>query len=243
LPPHVTLVEVPPGAPRTKPRALAYGLLLARGERVVVYDAEDRPPPDQLKAAVAAFARAGARVACLQARLAPFNGERGLLERWFAADYAVQYDLLLPALAARRAPLPLGGTANHFVTERLVELGNWVRQRSRWSKGHVQTLLVHLRHPVRLARRLGPHGSLAFAFVLGGALVPVLAAPFWVLTTLWFLVGPGWLGDVFPGAVFHLAAVGALAGTVGALLLAVAGALQRGLFGSVRHALLAPLAW
>ncbi|TMM01455.1 MAG: glycosyltransferase [Actinobacteria bacterium] len=283
LPPHVTLVEVPPGAPRTKPRALAYGLLLARGERVVVYDAEDRPPPDQLKAAVAAFARAGARVACLQARLAPFNAERGLLERWFAADYAVQFDLLLPALAARRLPLPLGGTSNHLVTERLVELGgwdpynvtedadlgirlhkaglrtavldsttleeapgelgNWMRQRSRWSKGHVQTLLVHLRHPARLARRLGARGSLAFAFVLGGALVPVLAAPFWLLTTLWFLAGPGWLRDVFPGAVFHLAAVGALAGTVGALLLAVAGALQRGLFGSVRHALLAPLAW
>ncbi|HEY3020743.1 MAG TPA: glycosyltransferase [Solirubrobacteraceae bacterium] len=283
LPPHVTLVEVPPGAPRTKPRALAYGLLLARGERLVVYDAEDRPPPDQLKAAVAAFGRAGARVACLQARLAPFNAERGLLERWFAADYAVQFDLLLPALAARRAPLPLGGTSNHFVTERLVdlggwdpfnvtedadlgirlhkvglrtavldsttleeapgELGNWLRQRSRWSKGHVQTLLVHLRHPVRLVRRLGVRGALTFALVLGGALVPLLAAPLWLLTTLWFLTGPPWLGDVFPGAVFHLAAVGALAGTVGAVLLAVAGTLQRGRFGSVRHALLAPLAW
>jgi hypothetical protein len=32
-------------------------------------------------------------------------------------------------------------------------------------------------------------------------------------------------------------------GNVGAVLLAVAGALQRGLFSSVRHALLAPLAW
>ena len=276
LPPHAAVVEVPPGAPRTKPRALAYGLLLARGEHVVVYDAEDRPAPEQLRHAVAAFARAGPHVACLQARLAPYNAARGILERWFAADYAVQFDLLAPALAARRAPLPLGGTSNHFRTAQLAELGgwdpfnvtedadlgvrlhkaglrtavldsttleeapgdlgNWLRQRSRWSKGHVQTLLVHLRHPARLAARLGPGGSLAFLFVVGSALVPLLAVPFWLLTTLWFLTDPHWLRDVFGPAIFQIAAVGALAGTVGALLLAVAGTLQRGYFGSVRQA-------
>ena len=123
------------------------------------------------------------------------------------------------------------------------ELGNWLRQRSRWSKGHVQTLLVHTRHPLRLARRLGLGGSLALAFVVGGVLVPLLSVPFWLLTTLWFLADPGWLRDVFGGAVFHIAVAGALAGTVGALLLAVAGTLQRGYFASVRYALLAPLSW
>ena len=280
---HVTVVEVPPGQPRTKPRALAYGLLFARGEHVVVYDAEDRPPPDQLLQAVAAFRRCGPRVACVQARLACFNAEGGLLERWFAADYAVQFDLLLPALARRGWPVPLGGTSNHFVTERLLEvggwdpfnvtedadlgvrlhkaglrtalldsttleeapgeLGNWVRQRSRWSKGHVQTLLVHLRHPARLAQRVGFGGTIAFLGVVGSVLVPLLAAPFWVLTTLWFLTGPSWLGDVFGPVIFHLAALGALVGTVGAVLLAVAGALQRAQFGAVRYALISPLAW
>ena len=123
------------------------------------------------------------------------------------------------------------------------ELGNWLRQRSRWSKGHVQTLLVHLRHPARLVGRLGLGGSLAFVFVVGSALVPLLAVPFWLLTTLWFLTDPHWLRDLFGPAIFQIAAVGALAGTVGALLLAVAGTLQRGYFGSVRQALLAPLGW
>ena len=280
---HMTVVAVPPGQPRTKPRALAYGLLFARGEHVVVYDAEDRPAPDQLRLAVAAFARCGPRVACLQARLGCFNGDRGLLERWFAADYAVQFDLLLPALARRGWPVPLGGTSNHFLTERLVEvggwdpfnvtedadlgvrlhkaglrtaildsttveeapgeLGNWMRQRSRWSKGHLQTLLVHLRHPARLVQRLGPGGAVAFLGTVGSVVVPLLAAPYWLLTTLWFLTGPSWLGDVFGPAIFHLAVVGALAGTVGAMLLAVAGALQRGQFAAVRYALLSPLGW
>jgi hypothetical protein len=283
LPPHVTLVEVPLGAPRTKPRALAYGLLHARGERLVVFDAEDRPDPDQLRKAVVAFASSPRRVACLQARLGTYNGDRSVLTRWFDADYAVQFDLLLPALAARGAPLPLGGTSNHFVTERLVEVGgwdpfnvtedadlgvrlhkaglrtavldsmtleeapvvpgNWLRQRSRWSKGHVQTLLVHTRHPARLVRRLGPRGALAFLATVGAVLVPLLSPVFWLLTTLWFLATPGWLHDVFPGPVFHLAAGALFAGTAGAILLAVGGMLQRGLFGGVRNALLTPLVW
>src|SRR5256885_5234823 len=104
-------------------------------------------------------------------------------------------------------------------------------------------MLRHLRHPARLVGRLGLGGSLAFIFVVGSALVPLLAVPFWLLTTLWFLTDPHWLRDIFPHAVFHVAAAGALAGTVGALLLAVAGTLQRGYFGGVRPALLAPPAW
>jgi cellulose synthase/poly-beta-1,6-N-acetylglucosamine synthase-like glycosyltransferase len=283
LPPHVTLVEVPLGAPRTKPRALAYGLLHARGERLVVFDAEDRPEPDQLRKAAAAFERLPRRVACLQARLATYNGDRSVLTRWFAADYAVQFDLLLPALAARGAPVPLGGTSNHFVTERLHEVGGWdpfnvtedadlgvrmhkaglrtamldsvtleeapvdpgawVRQRSRWSKGHLQTLLVQTRHPARLVARLGVRGTLGFLATVGSVLVPLAAPAFWLLTTLYFLSTPEWLEEVFSGPVYHVAGVALFAGTIGALLLSVGGVLQRGLFGSVRHALLVPLAW
>ena len=31
-------------------------------------------------------------------------------------------------------------------------LSNWIRQRSRWIKGYIQTWLVHMRHPLRLLR-------------------------------------------------------------------------------------------
>src|SRR5262249_10571382 len=43
--PHMRVVMVPPAAPRTKPKALNVGLARARGEFLVVYDAEDRPDP------------------------------------------------------------------------------------------------------------------------------------------------------------------------------------------------------
>lgn len=41
------VLVVPDGRPRTKPRAVNFGLLHTRGEIVVVFDAEDRPAPDQ----------------------------------------------------------------------------------------------------------------------------------------------------------------------------------------------------
>jgi len=43
--PHIEIVVIPPARPRTKPKALNAGLARARGDYVVVYDAEDRPHP------------------------------------------------------------------------------------------------------------------------------------------------------------------------------------------------------
>ena len=70
--PPFEIVVVPPGEPRTKPKALTYALAFARGELVVVFDAEDRPEPDQLRRAAAAF-RERPELGCVQARLTPDN--------------------------------------------------------------------------------------------------------------------------------------------------------------------------
>ena len=55
LPPSFRITLIPPSFPRTKPKACNIGLHHARGELLVIYDAEDRPEPDQLKKAVLAF--------------------------------------------------------------------------------------------------------------------------------------------------------------------------------------------
>lgn len=70
LPAHMHVTILPEGAPQTKPRALNVGLALARGTLCTVYDAEDRPAPDQLRKAAAHFAVLPADYACLQASLA-----------------------------------------------------------------------------------------------------------------------------------------------------------------------------
>ena len=117
------LVRVPPAAPRTKPKALVFALPFARGDFVVVYDAEDRPEPGQLREAAAAFA-ADPGLGCVQARLTPDNAETWL-SRMFTIEYAANFDVLLPALAAWRLPLPLGGTSNHFPRRVLQKVGAW----------------------------------------------------------------------------------------------------------------------
>ena len=119
------IVVVPPVGPQTKPKALAFALPLCRGAFVTVYDAEDRPHPQQLREAFAAFRRLPGRVACLQSPLVIDNERPNWLSRSFAIEYAALFDGLLPALTAFRMPLPLGGTSNHFRRAALERAGGW----------------------------------------------------------------------------------------------------------------------
>jgi len=217
LPPHFEVMIVPDGTPRTKPRALNYALQFATGDYLVIYDAEDRPDPDQLRKAAGRFRDAPREVVCLQARLTFDNASENWLAKQFAIEYASLFGGILPMLDAARLPLPLGGTSNHFrinvlrrigawdphnVTEdadlgiRLYrrglraevldsttyeeaacQPGNWLRQRTRWLKGWVQTYGVHMRQPLRLARQLGIGGFLAFQGHFGGIILAALVYP------------------------------------------------------------------
>ncbi len=123
--PHFHVTIVPPGAPRTKPRALNFALSRAQGEYVVVYDAEDRPAAEQLNAALGAFDEGGERLAAVQAPLAWWNARENLLTRQFALEYAFQFHVVLPALARWGWALPLGGTSNHFRRAALEAVGGW----------------------------------------------------------------------------------------------------------------------
>lgn len=123
--PHFEIVRVPPMAPRTKPKALNYALAGARGDFVVIYDAEDRPHPDQLREAFQRFSTAPPELACLQAPLVIANIGHSWLTTLFALEYSGLFRKLLPFLAQAGLPLPLGGTSNHFRREALQTVGAW----------------------------------------------------------------------------------------------------------------------
>jgi cellulose synthase/poly-beta-1,6-N-acetylglucosamine synthase-like glycosyltransferase len=122
---NVDVVLVPPSQPRTKPKALNFGLLRARGELITIYDAEDRPEPQQLRRAVVAFSHAAPQVACLQARLEYHNPHQNLLTSWFAIEYLSWFGFSLPAIAGGATPVPLGGTSMHMRRSVLEEIGGW----------------------------------------------------------------------------------------------------------------------
>jgi cellulose synthase/poly-beta-1,6-N-acetylglucosamine synthase-like glycosyltransferase len=123
--PDWDILIVPPGHPRTKPRALNAALELARGELLTIYDAEDRPDPRQLRDAAASFAVAGAEVAALQARLDVYNERESIVTRCFTVDYLTLFGAVLPGLADFRHPMPLGGTSTHLRADVLREVGGW----------------------------------------------------------------------------------------------------------------------
>jgi glycosyltransferase XagB len=54
---------------------------------------------------------------------------------------------------------------------------SWLRQRTRWLKGYMQTWLVHMRSPRALWRELGPQGFLAFQIMVGGTVLSALVHP------------------------------------------------------------------
>lgn len=119
------IIRVPYSLPRTKPKACNFALPFVRGEFVVIYDAEDRPEPDQLLKAIALFNSSSEDIVCLQSRLGFYNGNENWLTRQFAIEYAAWFHLILPGLYALDLPIPLGGTSNHFRTDALRQLDGW----------------------------------------------------------------------------------------------------------------------
>jgi len=125
LPPNFRTVMVPDRPPRTKPKALNYALQFSRGDYIVVYDAEDRPQPDQLRRALEAFRCHPPQLGCVQAQLNIYNPRASWFTRQFTVEYSALFDAILPALARLGLPVPLGGTSNHFPRETLVAAGGW----------------------------------------------------------------------------------------------------------------------
>jgi cellulose synthase/poly-beta-1,6-N-acetylglucosamine synthase-like glycosyltransferase len=287
-PQTVTFVTIPPGGPQTKPKACNVGLFFARGEFLVIYDAEDRPDPDQLKKAVVAFRRAEAAgdddLVCVQAALNYWNAGENLLTRMFTLEYSFWFDYMLPGLDAMRLPIPLGGTSNHFRTAQLRALGgwdpfnvtedadlgiraaalglrvgvinsttfeeanraygNWIRQRSRWIKGYLQTTLVHLRRPWRLTRQVGPRKAAAFALLVGGTPLSFLCAPpLYAIFVVSLLVPWPELSRLFPGPVLLIGAADLLIGNAAMVYVAMMGAFKRRRYRLVPWALLNPVYW
>ncbi|MHB1684822.1 MAG: glycosyltransferase family 2 protein [Bacilli bacterium] len=285
LPNYIELVLVPASLPRTKPKACNYGLMSARGEYVVIYDAEDIPEPDQLLKAIAVFRQSPDEVACVQAKLSYFNHSQNALTRWFTAEYANWFDLLLPGMFSMNVPIPLGGTSNHFRTETLREMGawdpynvtedadlgirlhkaryrtlimdsttyeeanadfvNWIRQRSRWVKGYIQTWLVHMRHPVALRRELGLKGFLGFQMIIGGTPLVFLLNPiFWIMTFWWFVFGQNaFIVNLFPSWVYYLALLNLAVGNFAFMYANIVGLARRKRWELISYAILSPIYW
>ena len=283
-PATVRLVIVPDAQPKTKPKACNVGLFLARGDLLVIYDAEDRPDSQQLRKAVAAFEQAGPQTICMQARLRYWNYRTNLLTRMFSLEYGYWFGTMLPGLDRMGLPIPLGGTSNHFrvpelraligwdphnVTEdadlglraavegyrvgvidsdteeeACAELRPWVRQRTRWIKGYMQTALVHLRSPRRLVRQVGVVDALGFLLLIAGTPLTFLLAPvMWAGTAAWYGFGEPQLPLLDSGTFWTIALINLIIGNGIMIGLNLIAAVRGHGWRSAPYALLNPFYW
>lgn len=221
------LIIVPKGSVATKPRACNYALAFARGTYTVIFDAEDRPEPDQLRKAYATFLASSLDTICVQAELGFYNERQNLLTKLFSLEYAFWFRYYLPGLELVHSPIPLGGTSNHFITSVLRKigtwdpynvtedadlglrisryhfrtgmcpsvtyeeansnLGNWIRQRTRWQKGFLLTFIVHIRNPMLIIRQLGFYKFLLAVLSFGGTFfLPFFNPLLWIVFIISF---------------------------------------------------------
>lgn len=286
LPPYVRTIVVPNSQPKTKPKACNYGLSFAKGEYLVIFDAEDKPESLQLKKAYIAFQSAPKNVICLQAKLNYYNPYQNLLTRFFTAEYSLWFDVSLTGLQSINTSIPLGGTSNHFRTSDLHKLegwdpfnvtedadlgmrlfkrgyktaiidsitleeanskwGNWIRQRSRWIKGYMQTYLVHTRQSLKFAREHGKHFPI-FHLIIGGKIAFILINPFlWLATiayfTLYSYVGPS-IEKLYPSIVFYMAVTSLVFGNFLFMYYYMIGAMKRHEYGVIKYVFLIPIYW
>ncbi len=227
------ILRVPYSEPRTKPKACNYALRFAQGDIITIYDAEDKPHPQQLREVAHRFIYGEPDLVCVQCRLNYYNREQNLLTKLFSIEYAAWFDFMIPALDYMKLPIPLGGTSNHIYRQKLLELGEWdpfnvtedadlgirlsalryrteamqsqtmeecpatlwpwIKQRSRWIKGYMQTWLVHMRRPIWLYRKMGWRGWLSFQLFIGGPCLVFLTTPIlFGLSLLWLTYPPDW---------------------------------------------------
>lgn len=125
-------------------------------------------------------------------------------------------------------------------------LAPWIKQRTRWLKGWMQTYMVHMRHPTRLWRETGTVPFLAFQALMGGILLSSLMHPAFYLWMTWEL----WTGEFLAlpehrvqQALLYLAGFNLVAGFSSAMATAAisCGRLRRA--SLMPHVVLMPLYW
>ena len=125
-----------------------------------------------------------------------------------------------------------------------LDLGNWLRQRSRWIKGYMQTYLVHMRDPVHLYRSIGARGFLGFQFFIGGTFFAALIGPpMWIIYFIWAFTDTRAFDPIFPSILLYLSLFNLLVGNGLFIYLTMLAAFKRRLYKLAPYAFTVPAYW
>ncbi len=124
------------------------------------------------------------------------------------------------------------------------QVGNWIRQRSRWIKGYIQTWLVNMRHPITLFKGVGWKGFLSFHLFIGGTIVSGLVYPFLVIPFIfWLLTHARALHPFFPPPVLLVSMANLIVGNSCLIYLSMLAVAKRRHSTLLPYALTVPAYW
>jgi cellulose synthase/poly-beta-1,6-N-acetylglucosamine synthase-like glycosyltransferase len=142
-----------------------------------------------------------------------------------------------------RAGYRIGDLPSNTREEAPVSIPAWLKQRSRWIKGYIQTLVTHSRAPLRLMREAGIAATLAFLSLVFGTVATALGYPAFAIAALVAC----WNGSLFEpvGTLATATSIIALAvwllGSIALFIPPIVGALRHGSPGLLLLVPLLPL--
>ena len=123
-------------------------------------------------------------------------------------------------------------------------LGNFIRQRSRWIKGYMQTWLVYSRHPIKLIKVIGFKGWVSFNLFIGGTPFASLVNPItWSVFFVWLLTKTKLVEPIFPPEVLYLSLFNLLFGNFLGIYLNMVAVFKRKYYTLIPFAFLNPFYW
>jgi len=121
---------------------------------------------------------------------------------------------------------------------------NWIRQRSRWIKGYMQTYLVHMRNPVALWRKLGWKGFLGFGFFIGATPITFLVYPLLLGIFLAYLLFDfSTIRTLFPDWVLFMSIFNLMVGNILMIYVNMMAVFKRRFYELILFAIANPVYW
>ena len=122
---------------------------------------------------------------------------------------------------------------------------NWIRQRSRWIKGYMQTYLVYMRQPQVYLRKGRLREFFSLQLFVGGKTAVLFVNPFmWVLAAIYILFRPiDVYHTLFPAPVLYMGTMCLIFGNFFYTYSHLIGCMKRGHYHLVKWTLLIPIYW
>ncbi len=127
------------------------------------------------------------------------------------------------------------------------QVKNWIRQRSRWIKGYMQTYLVHMRQPLKDLQQGRFYDLLSLQIVVGSGTCMLFLNPLmWIMLIIYLAFQP-WISGIyqilFPTPILYIGVFCLIFGNFFYIYLYILACLKRKHYSLMKWALLIPCYW